>query len=234
MLRPIWGALPRAFAVLLTLLTTVIAGALPATASSSGDMLSYTNSSRSSHGLGRLSTASDLTRLAQQHAAYMASHHSLEHTSNLGGKVCCWRAVGENVGYGPNASAVFNAFMHSSSHRANILSGRYTQIGIGTARSSDGTLWVDQIFRQPTNGGSSTSTSPTRRTGVTHPVAMHRASRSTARTPLRVPTHRATAATVQPRGVLLSLRMGKLRALRGDPVQRSMSWLHAMGYLTAP
>jgi hypothetical protein len=42
--------------------------------------------------------------------------------------------------------------MASARHRANILSRSFTQIGIGTARGSDGRLYVDEVFRQPRSG----------------------------------------------------------------------------------
>ena len=231
MLRPSRGALPRALAVLLSVSLALIVEALPASASPAGDTLSYTNSARSSHGLAGYSTASDLTRLAQEHASWMASHHSLQHTSNLSGKVCCWKAVGENVGYGPSARAVFDAFMNSSSHRANILSGSYTQIGVGTARSSDGTLWVDQIFRQPSGSSGSRTVA----------VAPHRASRSSTRAPLhfRAPSqrpslHATLLGPVQRRQLQLQSRYPHLRSAQGDPLRRSAWWLRSMGYLTAP
>ena len=227
MLRLARGALLRALTVLFLAPLTLLAGSLPARASAGGDILSYTNSSRSNHGLTRLSTASDLTRLAQEHASWMASHHSLQHTSNLSGKVCCWRSVGENVGYGPSARAVFDAFMGSSSHRANILSSRYLQIGVGTARSSDGTLWVDQIFRQPTRSSAASTSVP----------APTRASRSGTRAPLHLrPPARPSAAIValQHRQLQFRLRMRHIQApVNADPLRRCELWLQSMHYLTA-
>jgi hypothetical protein len=59
-----------------------------------------------------------------------------------------WQALGENVGYGPSAGSIESAFMASPEHRANIL-GNYTQIGVGVAVASDGSLYIDELYRLP-------------------------------------------------------------------------------------
>jgi putative cell wall-binding protein len=57
-----------------------------------------------------------------------------------------WYANGENIAVGQtSASQVMDAWMNSSGHRANILSGQYTRIGIGYAATAKGPMWV-QIF----------------------------------------------------------------------------------------
>lgn len=223
MLRTTWGAFARALVVVLFAPLTVVAASLPAAASASGDIISYTNSARANHGLARYSVSSDLSRLAQEHANWMAAHQSLQHTSNLSSKVCCWRSVGENVGYGSTAREVFNAFMGSSSHRANILSSRFTQIGVGVARSSNGYLYVDQIFRQPTHSSGSTTAPPPR------------ASRSTTRAPLRVSQPaRPVMSPAERRLVQFHWRMQFIHPPRqGDPLARCTKWLRAMQFLTA-
>jgi hypothetical protein len=85
----------------------------------------------------------------------MARSESLYHNSSLGSDVCCWRSVGENIGEGQSVSQVQSAFMNSAPHRDNILSSAFTQIGVGTATDSHGTLWVDEVFRQPTGSSGS-------------------------------------------------------------------------------
>ena len=39
---------------------------------------------------------------------------------NLGSVTTGWKALGENVGVGPDVSSLFDAFMGSSAHRSNI------------------------------------------------------------------------------------------------------------------
>jgi hypothetical protein len=205
-------------ALISALVLTLSSG--PAAASSAGDIVSYTNSARADHGVGRLSVASDLTQLAQQHASWMASHRTLQHTSDLGGTVCCWSSVGENVGYGGSARQVFDAFMGSAEHRANILTGRYTQIGVGVARASNGYVYVDQIFRKPNGSAGSTT----------------RASRSGTRAPLHLAlAPRAAAPSAeQVRRAQLAVRIARLRPAAGsDPIRRSVLWVVAMSKVTA-
>lgn len=208
------------------LTVTLLAPATPARASSSSDLVAYTNSARDSRGLGTLSVRSDLARVAQRQAAWMAANRTLAHSNNLGGQVCCWKSIGENVGMGSSARQIFNAFMDSSSHRANILSGRYTQIGVGAARSSDGRLWVAQVFRQP-SGSTPTSTEAN---GPTP----QRASRATSRAPLRVAPLVVRPSAEQLRLRTLASRVATLRPVTtGDPISRSIIWVDRMQKVTA-
>jgi len=157
--------------------------------------VSDTNSARSQHGLRSYSVASDLTSVANRWAAHMAANRTLEHNPNSTSQVCCWQAMGENVGVGGSVSQIQQAFMNSSPHRANILSTSYAEIGVGTAWGSDGRLYVDEVFRLR-SGASAPAPAPARaprastpsRQPATHIYTVPRASRSAARTPLR-PTH---------------------------------------------
>ncbi|MFL6240474.1 MAG: CAP domain-containing protein [Actinomycetes bacterium] len=182
----------------------------PAHASSAGEFVSDTNSARASHGLSGLSVSSDLTSVAQRHAASMARSGTLYHNPSLESDVCCWRAIGENVGEGPSESQVQSAFMNSAPHRDNILSSAYTQIGVGVATDSHGTLWVDEVFREPTGSSGSHHVStthtyhhPTRTTSTSH-------TRPTVVTPRR-PVHRVNIFAV------LARRMHQAAARRGHP-----------------
>ena len=57
------------------------------------------------------------------------------------------RATAENVGYSySGARAVFDAFMNSSGHRANILSGAHTHAATGCYRDAEGKIWVTTDF----------------------------------------------------------------------------------------
>lgn len=158
-------------------LAGLVLAAHGARADSSSSFVSMVNSARAAHGLRSLSVSSDLSAAARAQAGRMAASRTLAHTPNLGGAVCCWSAVGENVGEGPSASAIEAAFMNSSEHRANILSGTYTQIGVGAVVDSTGRMWVSEIFRRP----SGTVVAPAPKPVATHTVtpqpapAQHRA-----------------------------------------------------------
>jgi hypothetical protein len=172
-------------AVVLTLVFAMTAPtAASADSTSTSQFISYTNSARSQHGLRAYVVSSDLSSVANNWAAHMAANRTLAHNPSSTSQVCCWRAMGENVGVGGSASDIQQAFMNSAEHRDNILSSTYTEVGIGTARGSDGQLYVDELFRLPTGSTPAprTSTSSQSTTSTYTP----RASRSTTRQPLGV------------------------------------------------
>jgi uncharacterized protein YkwD len=77
---------------------------------------------------------------AQACAERMAAADSMTHSSYPGG----WSHWGENIAMGFGSSvSVFNAWMASPGHRANILKAAYTQMGIG--RVSAGGWWCQQF-----------------------------------------------------------------------------------------
>ena len=176
-------ALAAALAVALALGGLVIA-ARGASADSSSSLVTMANSARATHGLPSLAVSGDLAAAARTQASRMAASHTLAHTPNLGGAVCCWSTLGENVGEGPSASTIEAAFMASPAHRDNILSSGYTQIGVGAVVDASGTLWVSEIFRRP-SGAAPAPTAP-------KPVVTHAAS------PRPVTPHRAATAAKQP------------------------------------
>ena len=57
-----------------------------------------------------------------------------------------YRGSGENIAYGQRTAAeVMDGWMNSSGHRANILNGNYTNIGVGFYESNGVKYWV-QLF----------------------------------------------------------------------------------------
>jgi Cysteine-rich secretory protein family len=119
-------------------------------ASDAGAFVSDADAARSANGVAAFIVSSDLVAIAERHAAWMAAHRSPDHNSALASDVCCWKAVGENVGAGSSEKAIEHAFMGSAPHRDNIMSATFTEIGVGTARDSSGMLYVDEVFRDPT------------------------------------------------------------------------------------
>jgi len=202
-----------ALAIVLAITATVTA-AHGARADSGSSLVSMTNSARASAGLPALAVSSDLAAAARKQAARMAAAQTLAHTPNLPQAVCCWRALGENVGEGGSASVLQSAFMGSPEHRANILSSTYTQIGIGVVVDAKGVMWVSEIFRAPSGAvapppatkpqpaitrapspkrATPPATTVTGRPAGTQPaiVAGGRASRDLARAPLSAAQHLA-------------------------------------------
>lgn len=104
------------------------------------DVLTCVNQIRAYYGLRSLSSNASLNSGAQACAERMASSGQLTHSAYPGG----WSRWGENIaeGYGSSV-AVFNAWMASPGHRANILEPSYTQMGIGHV--SAGSWWCQQF-----------------------------------------------------------------------------------------
>lgn len=163
----------RTVTTLVVVLAAVVAVSVPGPAradvGAAGDLTAWIGQERAAAGLGRLQVAGDLVDVATRHAQRMAAEGRLHHNPSLGQDVSGWDRLTENVGHGPDAHAVHDAFMASSSHRGNILDRGVTQVGVGTARGSDGTLWVAQVFRLPT-GGTAAPSSPERTTQTPAPA----------------------------------------------------------------
>jgi uncharacterized YkwD family protein len=59
-------------------------------------------------------------------------------------------AAGENIAKGQKtAQAVMNSWMNSPGHRKNILSEKFTEIGVGLAKNANGTTYWTQMFIRP-------------------------------------------------------------------------------------
>jgi|GEM_PF-3142460 len=52
----------------------------------------------------------------------------------------------ENICEGPSVAVDNNALFNSAPHRANLLDPQETQIGLGVVRSSNGIVWVSELF----------------------------------------------------------------------------------------
>jgi uncharacterized protein YkwD len=130
----------------------------PAPAASTQDqVVASTNQQRAAVGVRAVTVNASLTQAAQAHANDQAAADRMSHTgtdgSNAGTRISRTgypvRAWGENVasGYG-TADAVMAAWMASPGHRANIVSGTFTQIGIAVAYAADGTpYWAMELAR---------------------------------------------------------------------------------------
>jgi len=119
-----------------------------------------TNRERARASLTPLRRNADLTRAAQLQAEQMAAAGKLAHevpgsryptlASRLRLVGYSYRAVGENVAEGYTSGAALMAgWMTSAPHRANVLSARYTETGVGMARSKSGRTYHAQVFARP-------------------------------------------------------------------------------------
>lgn len=145
---------------LATALLSMSLGVAPAFAGAESTLVSKVNSARASNGKAALEVHGDLRSAARSHSKKMADQQKLFHNPNLGSVTTGWKALGENVGVGPNVDALFDAFMGSSSHRANIL-GSYNYIGVGVEEDDNGIIWVTMVFMLKPDGSTSTTTTTT-------------------------------------------------------------------------
>ncbi len=77
----------------------------------------------------------------------MAAQGRIYHSSSLSSGISGgWSSLGENVGMGGSVSHIESMFEASSAHRDNLLNPSFTQIGVGVASGSDGTLYVTEVF----------------------------------------------------------------------------------------
>jgi uncharacterized protein YkwD len=119
-----------------------------------------TNRERSRASLTPLRRNADLARAAQLQAEQMAAAGKLAHEvpgsryPTLASRMKLvgyqYRSVGENVAEGYTSGAALMAgWMTSAPHRANVLSARYTETGVGMARSKTGRTYTAQVFARP-------------------------------------------------------------------------------------
>ncbi len=124
-------------------------------------LIDLTNSNRENESLGKLERSPVLDEAARMKAEDMASKEYFAHDSPEGLTPWYWFGkagydyayAGENLAvHFSDSGEVVKAWMHSPGHRANIMNGHYTEIGIGTALGhykGAPTIFVVQLFGQP-------------------------------------------------------------------------------------
>lgn len=117
-------------------------------------MFNLHNQTRANRGLPRLCVHPALQRAARAHSADMIQRDYFAH-GNVGARLhnfgYRWRTYGENIAYGSGSAGapapIFKSWMNSSGHRANILSGKFREVGIGAVTGtyqgySGVTMWT--------------------------------------------------------------------------------------------
>lgn len=123
-------------------------------------VLTMVNQERATAGVGPLTMHAGCSQVAYNHSVDMDLRDFFDHVNPDGlnpfqrmqAAGIGYSAAGENIAAGyPTAAAVMNGWMNSPGHRANILNGNFTEIGIGVRQGSTGqygTYWT-QVFRRP-------------------------------------------------------------------------------------
>lgn len=123
------------------------------------EVIRLCNIERTNRGLPALTTNWQCSRVARYKSQDMIDKNYFAHQSPTYGSPfdmmeafgLRFSAAGENIAYGQRtAREVVNGWMNSPGHRANILSQAFTQIGVGAAKKSNGTLYWTQMFMKPT------------------------------------------------------------------------------------
>ena len=131
----------------------VVAPSAGADAGAESDFVARINAARSGRGLAPLQVDGELTGIARRWSQRMADEQRLSHNPNLSREVTQnWEKLAENVGFGPDPGTIHDAFMNSSAHRANILDGALTHVGVGVVVDGAGQLWVTEVFMRLRGG----------------------------------------------------------------------------------
>ncbi|MGC1307573.1 MAG: CAP domain-containing protein [Phormidesmis sp.] len=134
------------------------------------ELLLLTNQARQSAGVGTLQFSYQLGQSAQKYAEEMATQNFFSHVGKDGSTLTSrieatgykFTAAGENLAAGQKAArSVFQGWMSSEEHRANILQAEFTEVGFGlfdaTGSSDYGRYWV-QNFGKPAGDRSRAAT----------------------------------------------------------------------------
>lgn len=124
----------------------------PVDSSYAAQVLKLVNEYRAQYGLAELTLDSSLSRVAQAKAQDMKDNNYFSHNSPTYGTPfemmqsfgVTYKTAGENIAMGYSSpAAVVEGWMNSEGHRANILNGSFTKMGLGYV--SSGNYWC-QMF----------------------------------------------------------------------------------------
>ncbi|MEK4522123.1 CAP domain-containing protein [Psychrobacillus sp. FSL W7-1457] len=116
-------------------------------------VVDLTNAERAKEGLAPLQIDSALTKSAQLKSQDMKDNNYFSHTSPTYGSPfdqmkslgISYKSAAENIAMGQrSAQEVVQGWMNSAGHRANIMNGSYTHIGVGL--SDSGYYWTQQFI----------------------------------------------------------------------------------------
>lgn len=109
---------------------------------------------RASEGAAPLTRNPALDALAEAHARVLAERGRIAHDAGDGDPVARVTAaglsaneIGENVAQASSIEGCHRALWRSPSHRENLLSRRFREVGVGVVRGRDGSTFVVQLFR---------------------------------------------------------------------------------------
>lgn len=119
------------------------------------ELFDLLNQERVANHLAELKWDDALFKAARQHALLMLDLNILEHQlpgePGLEERITAAGArftyIAENIAIGKDSATMHNGWMHSTGHRANILSPRATSVGIAVVRGTAGLFAVEDFSR---------------------------------------------------------------------------------------
>jgi uncharacterized protein YkwD len=118
-------------------------------------LLKMINAEREKWGLQKVNFEDDLDALAQFRSDDMAKQNYFSHTTPEGEEVNDFAldfgvvtSVSENIARDISLESAHEGLMRSAIHRRNILNSRWTYVGIGLSRGSDGGVIVTELFSE--------------------------------------------------------------------------------------
>lgn len=116
-------------------------------------VVSLVNAERAKEGLGALTVDAGIEKAALVRAKEIQSSFSHTRPNGAGFSTALqeagvnYRASGENIAWGQRSpEEVVTGWMNSPSHRANIMNGNYSRIGVGHLQNADGVSYWVQLF----------------------------------------------------------------------------------------
>ena len=143
-------------------------------------ILELVNRDRAQAGLPPLADRADVTSVAASWSAAMAQARVLSHNDGYFTAEMRQRlgaaALGENVARNGSVDDAHAKLMASPGHHANIMSTKYTVVGIAVYLDEGGTYWVTQNFMTPRTAPAAAPTPPPAPTAATTSPAPRRPS----------------------------------------------------------
>ena len=114
------------------------------------DAVVRVNETRAALGRPSLRITEELTAKAQALADRLAQEGRLEHSTDLSSGIAQpYELIGENEGYGASVEQIHSLLTASQEHFSIMIDPRFTELGIGIAIATDGTVYEVQEYKAP-------------------------------------------------------------------------------------
>jgi len=117
------------------------------TASDFSNFFHLINNERFMRGIPQLTLSQELAQMARDHAQFMADQETVRHSSEIVVRLSSTsNKAGQNVGRASSCEKAHLVMMSAGGNGSRITDWGYSQVGVGTARSPDGVVYVCELF----------------------------------------------------------------------------------------